>query len=109
MAETLAMFDQRVLDGTVETCYTVPSNHTFVVKTIAVTNYSTSTANISIWFVAGADNNGNKNIIVKAKSIIPGETIFINSDMYLQAGYKIMAQASVASSINFQLSGVDMS
>ena len=108
MAESLGIFDQRLLDGTVETIYTVPADHTFVPKTISVTNYSAASATVTIWLVAPTDSNTDKNMILKEKNVFVSETIFLNTDIYLQAGYKIMVQASAASALNFQLSGVDM-
>lgn len=109
MAEALGIFDQRVLSGAVETAYTVPSSHTFVPKTISITNISSNIANVTIWFVASADSAGNKNTVLKTKTVLPNETVFLNTDIYLQAGYKVIVQASLADSLNFQLSGVDMS
>ena len=110
MPEVLGTFDQRVLDGTLQTVYTVFSAHTFVPKTIALTNISTSAIpTVSIYFVASGDTSGNKNVVVKDKAVITTETIFINTDMYLQAGFTIQVQASAASILNCQVSGVDMS
>lgn len=108
MAEALGIFDQRVLDGTAETIYTVPINHTFVPKTISITNiHTTNSATVTIYFAdISADN---KNMVLNKKSVIPGETVFLNTDIYLQAGYKIIVQASASATLNCQLSGVDMS
>lgn len=109
MAEVLGIFDQRILDGTTETTYTVPTSHTFVPKTISITNiHATNTATVTIYFVASADSADNKNMVLKARSVIAGETVFLNTDIYLQAGYKVIVQASAASTLNCQLSGVDM-
>lgn len=110
MAEVLGTFDQRVLDGTLETVYTVAAGHTFVAKTIALCNVSTTTIpTVSIYFVASGGTAGDTNVVVKDKAIITTETIFLNTDMYLQAGFTIQAQASAASVLNCQVSGVDMS
>lgn len=110
MAESLGTFAQVVLDGTVQTVYTVASSHTFVPKTISLTNVSTTAIpTVSIWFVAGGGSLGDSNIIVKDKAIITTETVFLNTDMYLQTGFTIQVQASAGSVLNCQVSGVDMS
>lgn len=108
MAESLGVFDQRILNGTAETVYVVPTSHTFIPKTMAITNYSTAAATVSIWFASTADSNLNKNLVLKDKNVYASETVFLNTDIYLQAGYKIIVQSSAASSLNFQLSGVDL-
>lgn len=110
MAEVLGTFDQRVLDGTLQTVYTVAAAHTFVPKTISLTNISTTAIpTVSIWFVAGGAAAGDNNVVVKDKAIITTETVFLNTDMYLQAGFTIRVQASEGGVLNCQVSGVDIS
>lgn len=105
----LGLFNQIILDGSVQTLYTVPSNHTLVPKTISFASITSDMPNVTIWFVASGESDGNKNIVLNHKVINPHETIFFNSDMYLQAGFTIKVQVSIANSCNAQLSGVDMS
>ncbi|MDR3563308.1 MAG: hypothetical protein P4N59_18000 [Negativicutes bacterium] len=108
--QVLGLFDQRVLDGSLQTVYTVAAGHTFVPKTIALTNVSSSVIpTVNLYFVASGDAAANKNIVVSQKAVITTETIFLNTDMYLQAGFAIQVQASVAGVLNCQVSGVDMS
>jgi hypothetical protein len=105
----LGTYDQRVLDGTTETVYTVATGHTFIPKTISFVNVSASDiATVSLWIVANGGTAENKNKLIASKEIIGNETLFINPDIYMQAGYMMQVKASAASVIAFQLSGTDM-
>ena len=109
MAESLGIYAQTLLDGTNQTIYTVPATHTFIPKTVSITNLTTSSfPTVSIWFVKSGETPVNKNLIVLNQLINPGETVFVNPDMYLQEGYFIVVKSSDATSLNCQLSGVDM-
>ena len=109
MADTLGLFNQIILDGTIQTLYTIPTGHTLVPKTMSFTSITSDMPNVTVWFVASGDSEGNKNIVLNKKIVNPTDTVFFNSDMYLQAGFVIKVQVSIANSCNAQLSGVDMS
>ena len=100
---------QVVMDGTQQLLYTVASAHTVIPITITLHNVSTdnTTPTVSVWLVptTGSPDNSNR---IWYKTVLKGETVFINPGMYLSAGMKIYAQSTVAAKCNIQISTVDM-
>lgn len=111
MAQALGIQDQRLLDGTEQTLYTVLAAQTYVAKTIVLCNVSANTIpSINVWILPnGVSTTADQYKIVSGKAIVTTETIFINPDIYLQAGYKIVVKASAGSVIASTLSGVVIS
>lgn len=111
MAQILGVQDQRLLTSAEEVIYTVPANSTYIPKTIALCNVSINTIPvISIWFLPeGISAVEDKYKIVNSKAIVNQETVFINTDIYLQAGYSIVIQTSKDNVISSILSGVVIS
>ena len=111
MAETLEMNAQVILDGTLQTVYTVPSSGVtnYIPKAIIITNYGSSNVEtFDLYLVASGDSAGNKNILFKQREVLPRDFIAIDPGVFLTAGYKIIIQASTASVMNVQLNGVTL-
>ena len=107
MANTLKPLAQSTLTGSAVTYYTVPAATTTIVKTITVCNGDAAAQTFNVWLVADGESEGDKNALVKSISLAPSETVFINPDHYLTAGYKIMASGS-DTQLGMTISGVEM-
>lgn len=108
MAETLEMNNQVILDGTLQTIYTVPSNVTnYIPKAIIITNFgSANVETFDMYLVAGGDTAGDKNILFKQKEVLPRDFIAIDPGVFLTPGFALIIQATTASVMNVQLNGV---
>ena len=85
----------------------ISTNLTTIIDKFTATNYSGSTATLSVNLVTFADTAGNQNLIVKAKTLQPGETYSFPelAGHVLASGGFISTIASAASSINIRASG----
>ena len=111
MAEVLEMNAQVVLDGTLQTIYSVPATgvSNYIPKAIIITNYGSSNVEtFDLYLVANGDSAANKNILFKQREVLPRDFIAIDPGVFLTAGFKIMIQASTASVMNVQLNGVTL-
>jgi hypothetical protein len=106
MAEILGLFSQGILTTAYQTIYTVPAGETFIPKTISFCNIGSDIGSVSINFVAGGEVAAEKNYIVKDRTVVPPDTGFLNSDMFLQSGFTIQAKCNTNNLINYQVSGV---
>lgn len=88
------------------TQYTSASVTTIIDKFTA-TNYSGSAASISVNLVTNGDTTGNNNLIVKTKTLQPGETYTFPEivGQALMPGGFISTIASAAASINIRSNG----
>ena len=89
------------------TQYTAPTGVTAIIDKFTATNYSATTATISVNLVTSADTAGNQNLIVKTKSIQPSETYTFPElvGQPLGPGGFISTIASNATGINIRASG----
>lgn len=88
------------------TQYTSTGVQTIIDKFTA-TNYNTAAATISVNLVTATDTAGNQNLIVKTKTLQPGETYTFPELVghVLPVGGFISTVASLASAINIRASG----
>jgi len=96
----------KTAENTQTTQYTATGVTTIIDKFTA-TNYSASTATISVNLVTLADTAGNQNLIVKTKSLQPSETYTFPEivGQILATGGFISTIAGTATAINIRASG----
>ena len=80
---------------------------TTIIDKFTATNYSSGTETLSVNLVTSADTAGNQNLVVKTKSLQPGETYTFPELVghVLAASGFISTIASAATSINIRASG----
>ncbi len=96
----------KTVEATQTTQYTVTVGVTIIDKFTA-TNYSGSTATISVNLVTSAGSAGNTNLITKTKSLAAGEVYTFPEllGQILSAGDFISTLAGTGSAINMRVSG----
>ena len=91
------------------TLYTVTSPVTSaVVKQILVSNYSASTATLTVNFVVSGGTAGNLNAVIPSVSISANSTITLDITQVINQNGFIAASASVGSAINVMISGYEV-
>lgn len=101
----------KIAEDAQTTQYTVPAGITTIIDKFTATNFSGSTATLSINLVSGLDTVGNKNLITKTKSLNAGEVYTfpeITGQALTQASY-ISTIASAPDSINIRSNGRQIS
>jgi hypothetical protein len=98
-----------LLTGSAATYYTA-SNVTTRIDKMTATNTDTSARTITVYLVPNAGTAGDSNIIIDAKSILPGETYTCPEGVghVVQNGGTIQALASTAGVVSFMSSGVEI-
>jgi len=107
MAVTLkVLIPAKIAESSQTTQYTA-SGVTTIIDKFTATNYSGSTANLSINLVTQYDSTGNQNLIVKTKSLAANETYTFPEIVghYLAPGGYISTLAGTGSAINIRCSG----
>jgi len=107
MAVTLkVLIPAKIAESTQTTQYTA-SGVTSIIDKFTATNYSGSTANLSINLVTQYDSTGNQNLVVKTKALAAGETYTFPEIVghYLAPGGYISTLAGTGSAINIRCSG----
>ena len=96
----------KIAENSQTTQYTA-NNVTTIIDKFTATNYSASSATISVNLVTTADTAGNQNLIVKTKTLQPSETYTFPElvGAALRAGDFISTIAGAASAINIRASG----
>ncbi len=96
----------KTAENTQTTQYTA-SGVTTIIDKFTATNYSGSTATISVNLVTGAGSAGNDNLIVKTKSLQPAETYTFPEIVgaALSSSGFISTIASASSAINIRANG----
>ena len=86
--------------------YTAVNCKTIIDKA-TVTNTNTANVTLSVNLVASGGSAGNSNLILKTRSIVPGETYLCPElvGQVLEAGGFISTLASSATSLTFSVSG----
>lgn len=96
----------KIAENTQTTQYTA-TNVTTIIDKFTATNYSTSAASISVNLVTAADTAGTQNLVVKTKTIQPGETYTFPeiAGAALAPNGFISTLASTSLSLNIRASG----
>lgn len=90
--------------------YQVPVSTTTIVKQILLTNVSSDPRSITMWLKPSATayaSVGLGNIIYYDLLISPNNTLALNLSLVLDAGDRLYARASAASSVNITISGIE--
>lgn len=100
----------KTVENTQTTQYTA-NGVTAIIDKFTATNYNSAAATISVNLVTPADSAGNQNLIVKTKTLQPSETYTFPELVghVLPVGGFISTIAGTASSINFRVSGREVS
>jgi len=101
----------KIAENAQTTQYTAGNNITTIIDKFTATNFSGSSATISVNIVTEADTAGNQNLIIKTKSLTAGETYTfpeIVGQALEPAGF-ISTIASAASAINIRSNGREIS
>lgn len=101
-----AIIPAKIAENAQTTQYQSTNVRTIIDKFTA-TNYSASAASLSVNLVTFADTAGNQNLIVKTKTLQPGEAYTFPevTGHVLDIGGFISTLASASSSINIRASG----
>ena len=96
-----------IIAADAQTTQYTATNVTTIIDKCTATNYSATPASLSVNLVTNADTAGNQNLIVKTKMLQPGETYTFPEivGQVLNPGGFISTLASAAASINFRVSG----
>ena len=86
-----------------QTLYTVPSSKTAIIKQIVVTNVTGSAATFSLYIGSAATPNA----LFSATSVAANDTIIVNLSQVLTQNEILTALASVNSTLNITISGVE--
>lgn len=100
------LIPSKVAEATQSTQYTA-TNVTTIIDKFTATNYSAAAASISVNLVTASDTAGTQNLIVKTKTLQPGETYTfpeIVGHALAPNGF-ISTLASAVLSINIRASG----
>lgn len=90
-----------------QTAQYTATNCKAIIDKFTVTNTNTSNVTISVNLVASGGSAGNSNLIVKTRSVVPGETYLCPElvGQVLEAGGFISTLASAATSLTITASG----
>ena len=107
---TKVLVPAKTVEASQTTQYTA-SRVTAIIDKCTATNYSGSSATISISLVTSGDSASNNNLIVKTKTLQPGETYLFPEivNQSLMPGDFISTIAGTASAINLRVGGREIS
>jgi hypothetical protein len=110
MITVAVLIEPKYAENTQTTQYT-SSGVTTIIDKFTATNISAATATISVNLVASAGSAANTNLIVKTKTLQPGETYTFPEivGQALASGDFISTIAGTASAINIRSSGRQVS
>ena len=96
----------KIAENSQTTQYTA-TNVIAIIDKFTATNYSASAASLSVNLVTQFDSAGNQNLIVKTKTLLPGETYTFPElvGQVLEPGAFISTVASAATSLTIRASG----
>lgn len=94
-----------------QTTHYVATNVTAIIDKFTATNFSGGMVNISVNLAAVGEATGNSNLIVKARTLQPGETYTFPELVghVLTSGGSISTLASAAAAVNMRASGREIS
>lgn len=105
------LFQPLILQNAQTTQYTSPvSGKGTIIDKCTVTNYDSSARTVSINLVTLADTAGDDNLILKLKSLAPGETYTCPEIVghILAAGDFVSTIASTSTSVTLRMSGREL-
>lgn len=107
----IVLIPAKIAENAQTTQYTVPAGITTIIDKFTATNFSASTATLSINLVSASDTAGNQNLITKTKSLAAGEVYTFPeiTGQALTAASFISTIASAANSINIRSNGRQVS
>lgn len=93
------------------TQYVSPSSTTTIIDKFTATNFSSGMVNVSVNLGAVSEATGNSNLIVKTRTLQPGETYTFPEIVghILPAGGYVSTLASAAAAVNLRASGREIS
>ena len=99
------------MENTQTVQYVSPSSTTTIIDKFTATNFSAVAATISVNLVTSADTAGNNNLIVKTRTLQPGETYTFPEIVghTLPSGGFVSTLASAAAAVNLRASGREIS
>lgn len=91
--------------------YVSPSSTTTIIDKFTATNFSSSMVNVSVNLGAVSEATGNSNLIVKTRTLQPGETYTFPEIVghILPSGGFVSTLASAAAAVNLRASGREIS
>lgn len=91
--------------------YVSPSSTTTIIDKFTATNFSSGMVNVSVNLAAVGDATGNSNLIVKTRTLQPGETYTFPEIVghILPSGGFVSTLASAAAAVNLRASGREIS
>jgi hypothetical protein len=93
------------------TQYVSPSSTTTIIDKFTATNFSSGMVNVSVNLAAVSEAAGNSNLIVKTRTLQPGETYTFPELVghILPSGGFVSTLASAAAAVNLRASGREIS
>jgi len=93
------------------TQYVAPSSTTTIIDKFTATNFSSGMVNVSVNLAAVGSATGNSNLIVKTRTLQPGETYTFPEIVghILPSGGFVSTLASAAAAVNLRASGREIS
>ena len=99
----------QIANGSRTTLYTLGAEKTAIVKTIIITNTTSSDATISIWDVKNGGSYGDSNALLKALNVLANDFVQIITYIVLDTtGDTIQAEAGTASAITINIYGAEI-
>jgi len=91
--------------------YVSPSSTTTIIDKFTATNFSSGMVNVSVNLGAVSEATGNSNLIVKTRTLQPGETYTFPEIVghVLPTGGYVSTLASAAAAVNLRASGREIS
>jgi 3-deoxy-D-manno-octulosonic acid (KDO) 8-phosphate synthase len=99
------------LENAQTTQYVAPVSTTTIIDKFTATNFSSSMVNVSVNLGAAGAATGNDNLIVKTRTLQPGETYTFPEIVghTLPSGGYVSTLASAAAAVNLRASGREIS
>lgn len=99
------------LENAQTTQYVTPSSTTTIIDKFTATNFSSGMVNVSVNLGAAGSATGNDNLIVKTRTLQPGETYTFPEIVghTLPSGGYVSTLASAAAAVNLRASGREIS
>lgn len=111
MANTpVVMATTAQLTASAATYYTVPANKLTLIRRITLTNTSAGAESVTLHLVASGGAAANNNMILKGKTLAPGQSYVVAEaeGHVMSAGMTLQALASAATAITIRASGLEM-
>jgi hypothetical protein len=97
------------LTASAATLYTVPTSTTTTVKTILLSNYTATDRSVTLYLVPSGGTAANGNKILGEINVPANTTTTIDTAIMMPAGAFLSGLASVTTSVNIHISGVEIS